>query len=352
MIRIFCTCVTSNYLEFIGPLRKSLTESGNFEKLVVLIADFDIKQENTPHDGIELISLKEIGDALVKDMTIYFGPRELPNALKPFCIEYVLQNNNVSEVIYIDSDLFFVDKLPDIFSKDLSNKKVVYTPHVITTGTLYERIPKEIDIVDMGILNGGFIAVKNHPSTFSILNWMKERFAHFGFDDRKNGYFLDQKILPLLLTIFPSEVGINFNNCLNVAFWNAHERDVEEKNGLFFIDNNRVVFFHMSGVSLKNGPMEVCYYLSKEENQKILTRSPWLYSVLKSYKVLLENFSNRISNWPFRFTSYNGVAMFPELRRHFFETRKIEKFSLPETKLIIIHKLKLINRQLRKYFQN
>jgi len=347
--RVFCTSITSNYLGFIGPLRESLTKSGNIEELIVLIADFDISSIGKGFNGIQFISLKEINNPLVADMAIYFSPGELANALKPFCIEYVLNKTAVDQLIYIDCDLFFINKLPDLFATaEMSNKKIIFTPHITKALSMLDRIPKEIDIVDMGILNGGFIAVKKDPDTFEILQWMKERFAYFGFDDRKNGYFLDQKLLPLLITLFPSKLGIDFSENLNIAFWNAHERNVYEKDNTYWIDNKPVIFFHMSGVKINGKNNEICQYLSEFENQTLISRSPWLLGVLVRYRSLIDVFSTEITNWPYKFVSYNNITLFPAIRRFYFKNRKMNKYAVPEAKLIMIHKLKLLNRYIRK----
>lgn len=348
--RVFCTSITSNYLSFILPLRRSLINSGNEEELFVLVADHELKPLSEDIPGIKFISLKDLSSEIVDQMTIYFGPGELANSLKPFCIEYILNLKCANEVIFIDCDLFFTSKLPNLFENHDARKLLLFTPHITKTCSITERVPKEIDIVDMGILNGGFIAVKHHARTFEILNWLKERFAYFGFDDRKNGYFLDQKLLPLLLTIFPEEVGIEFSESLNVAFWNSHERNVYIEDGNYFIEKKSpVIFFHMSGVKKNCLDSEICIYLSKEENLKIIERAPWIQNVLKDYLKNLNQF-NSLPSWPYKYTTYNNINLFPEIRRYYFKNRKLS-LTHHTVKLIIIHRLKLINRFLRKNFK-
>lgn len=344
--RIFCTCVTSNYLNFILPLKRSLINSENSEELYVIVADDDVSQLRTEIEGITFISLNELPDPVIKEMIIYFGPGELANALKPFCIEYLLKRTKISEVIYVDCDLYFTSKLPHLFKEQLQDKMMLFTPHIIEIKALKERVPRELDIADMGILNGGFIAIRNHPKTFEILAWLKERFSYFGFDDRKNGYFLDQKLLPLLLTLFPNEVGIEFSPLLNIAFWNSHEREVQRRGNTYYIDEKPVIFFHMSGARLNSTDTQICTYISKKENLEIIKRAPWLQDVLTAYKEGLKH-SNDLPTWPYKYTSYNGFKMFPELRRYYFVHKKLTS-SPPVLRMVFIQQLKLVNRFIRK----
>lgn len=345
--RVFCTCITSNYLNFILPLKRNLVNSENAENLYVLIADDDISPLTENIGGLTFISLNELSDPVVKEMTTYFGPGELANALKPFCIEYILKNTNIEEVIFIDCDLYFTSKLPSLFKENShQDKLMLFTPHITEIKPLRERVPKEIDIVDMGILNGGFIAVKKLPKTFEILNWLKERFSYFGFDDRKNGYFLDQKLLPLLLTLFPNEVGIEFCHSLNVAFWNSHERNIQKKGNNYWVNEKPVVFFHMSGVKKNGTDNQICAYLSEKENLAIIKRAPWIQDILISYKKNLIEFNN-LPTWPYKYTSYNGFTLFPELRRYYFNHKKLN-LTTHVLKMIFVQRLKLINRFIRK----
>ncbi len=344
--RIFCTCVTSNYLNFILPLKRNLINSGNSEDLYVFVADNDISPLSKDIEGITFISVNELPDAVIKEMLLYFGPGELANALKPFCIEYLLKNIHSDEVIFIDCDLYFVSKLPNLFIEQLQNKLMLFTPHITEIKPLNDRVPREIDIVDMGILNGGFIAVKNDSKTFEILAWLKERFAYFGFDDRKNGYFLDQKLLPLLLTLFPDEVGIEFSPSLNIAFWNSHERNVEKRGNTYWINEKPVIFFHMSGVKQTSIDNQISVYSGEKENTAILERAPWIRDVYIAYQKEL-NQLNDLPSWPYKFTTYNGFKLFPELRRYYFAHKKLT-LTVPVIKIIVIQRLKLLNRFIRK----
>src|SRR5260370_25269146 len=100
----------------------------------------------------------------------------------------------------------------------------------------------------MGCLNGGFAAWRRGQQAEKILDWMCTRFPIHGFCDRRAGMFVDQKLLPLVLQYFSEEVEVLFDPGLNVAFWNAHERNVERKGSGYQGKWREVAFFHMTEV--------------------------------------------------------------------------------------------------------
>src|SRR5690606_30628754 len=102
------------------------------------------------------------------------------------------------------------------------------------------RHTNEVEVVDQGIYNGGFIAFHAGPAADTALAWMRSRFPRYGFNDRRHGMFVDQKLLPFLPVYFPDDVRVWRAPTVNIAFWNSHERPVVQREGRWEIDGEPV----------------------------------------------------------------------------------------------------------------
>jgi len=310
----FCTVVTPSHLCWARALAESLKTAGNFEPLYVLLVSEESFTGSLP-DNIHLCALDQLTRSLPKNIHWYFDSFELCNALKPFIVEWVLQQG-FEEVCFLDADLYIVGSFDPVWSA-LADAHLLLTPHHLSPPSLNLCYTNEVSVSDMGMLNGGFLAWRNGDPTTAILNWMCQRFPLYGFCDRPKGMFVDQKLLPLLLQYFPQDVQILHNPCLNIAFWNAHERTVGHKDGRYFVGQDPVVFFHMSGFRL-NKPQTPCSYIPTRENEGILAAAPWMHPLLDEYSVLLRSCSEKDRSTPQPFNKFNGIQLTSSLRRILF----------------------------------
>lgn len=346
MKRSFCAVATPSYLCWVRALAKSLELSGNQEQLyVLLVAEFVPIDASLP-DNLHLVGLDQLNRALPKNICQYFDAFELCNALKPFIIEWIFQQG-VEKVIFLDSDLYITGSFESIWS-ELELKTLLLTPHQLKPPDLALKHINEASIADMGIFNGGFSAWRAGDTANKMLDWMCTRFPVYGFCDRQAGMFVDQKLLPMLLQYFWDEIEVVSNPCLNIAFWNCHERNVEFTNGIYVVDNQPVIFFHMSGFRLDKAHL-VCSYLSSRDNESILAAAPWMVQVLQDYSSLLSSCLGSDSKLPRPFAQFNGIKLIPELRRILFNKGDLSYRDPAVLRAIGLAELKKIKRRLLPY---
>ena len=343
----FCTVVTPSHLHLARALAKSLETSENSETLYVLLVNEDESfYPEKLHQNIKIIKISELNRELPENMCWYFDNFELCNALKPFIVEWVFQQG-FKKVIFLDADIYVVSPFAPIW-ETLNSYPLLLTPHHIYPPTLGLTYTDESAVADMGIFNGGFAGWSAGEKALKMLDWMCTRFPVYGFCDRKNGMFVDQKLLPLLIQYFHDTIGISKDPRLNIAFWNCHERIVSIQDEIFFIEGNHAIFFHMSGFRLTS-PSTPCSYLPPQQNAQILTKAPWLSKVMQNYVRLLQSYSDSSNKSLQPFSKFNGIKLTPNLRRILFKKGYLKYQDREVLVSITINGLKKIKQTLFPY---
>lgn len=343
-MKCFCTVVTRSHLRPAFVLARSLRSSGNTALLHLLVIDVDGPDElPPPPEGVVLHGLAEVEDRIPPLMPHYFDAFEMCNALKPFVVS-LLFTQGAEAVIYLDSDLFVVGSFDPVWSA-LEKYPVLLTPHQLMPPPLGLKHTNEIEIVDQGIYNGGFTAWLRGEKSECVLNWMCKRFPVYGFNDRPAGMFVDQKLLPLVVEYFPEVVGVLREATLNIAFWNAHERDVTHDGSRYVIGVVPVVFFHLSGYRIDR-PDVPCVYLPPGANQNIVEFAPWLSKVLADYLTLWEDIGEPCSAGEYKFSRFEGRVLTRGLRRILFKRGEISLRNPDVRRVLLVDRLRLIKRRL------
>lgn len=339
----FCTIVTPSHLPYAWVLGNSLRAAGNHEPLYVLLVGGDRPSAPAPVAGCTVLTIDDLSPAYPPLMRYYFSAFELCNALKPFLVSHLFDGLGCDRVVYLDSDLFITASFERVWRK-LDGASLLLTPHHFNPPPIDAGYTNEVDVVDLGFLNGGFAAWRNSEPTRRMLAWMRERFPIYGFY-RHLGMAADQKLMPLLLSYFPDDVRIWRDPGLNVAYWNAHERAVVEKAGRWFCDEQPVLFFHLSGYQPAH-PALPCAYVSAEANQRLLRNAPWLTRVIADYGARLSSAFAGYSPRPYAYTHYNGVKLNPAYRRLLFRTGRLDRLSRSFWSIWITVHLRMIKRLL------
>ena len=342
-MRCFCTVVSRSHLRPALALAVSLQVSGNGEILHVLVIDATGLDLPLPVSGIEFHSLDEVRSEIPELLPHYFDAFELCNALKPFLVT-LLFDLGAEAVIYLDSDIFAVGSFAPVWSA-LESHPVLLTPHLLQPPPLDLVYTNEVGIVDQGVYNGGFTAWRHCPETNRVLKWMCERFVRYGFNDRPNGMFVDQKLLPLVADYYSDDIWIWRELTVNIAFWNVHERPVAIANKVYSVDEQPVIFFHLSGFRFER-PDVPCTYLPPAANANILSIAPWLSDVMTNYRDLIASIPNPPPPAEYLFAKYDGFVLIPGLRRIIFKTGKLSRRDPEVLQVLLIYRLKLIKRRL------
>jgi hypothetical protein len=345
--RCFCSIVSLSHLGPAASLARCLLESGNKEKLHLLVTDIeDAAQVGNLPENLSIYPLRVLKAELPPLLPFYFDKFELCNALKPFFLRHLLAKG-MDSAIYLDTDIYVVDSFQPVW-EELGKVPFLLTPHNLKPIPLELGYTTEIAVADQGIYNGGFLGCRAGNDTAQILDWMRERFPAYGFNRRSEGMFVDQKLLPLLPVYFPEHVLVWREPAVNIAFWNLHERGVKREADCFMIDGTPVIFFHMSGYRTQM-PHKACSYLGESANRKILTKAPWFCGVMGDYHQLLQHGRGPESVEKYKYGAYRGIPLSPAMRTLLYQKQGNLRWGSWEVlKIFILDRLKILKRKVIK----
>lgn len=179
----------------------------------------------------------------ITELSKRYSGAEMCFIAKPVAFEYLLNQDDSTEVFYFDSDIrLFHDLLP--LSKALRGATALLTPHHLFP--FEDSIqPKEFDNLRTGVFNLGFCAMRPTLEAKRLCKWWKINTQNFGEEQFDLGLSSDQQWMSLAPVLF-SNVKICSHPGANVAFWNLHERNLDFENGLYKVNGQPLLFFHFS----------------------------------------------------------------------------------------------------------
>ena len=306
------TVVSRNYLHFARTLMASVREHAPDVDLVVVLCDVA--------EGIsvetELFTLLEIASLEIENFPEFvfrYDILELNTAVKPFVIRK-LMSSGYDSVIYFDPDIRIYSSLAPMLDL-VSQNNLVLTPHL--TGELDDgKSPGEVDILRAGTYNLGYIGVNNTEEARRFLGWWAERLRTRCVNDIDNGYFVDQKWIELVPSLFDG-VYINRDESWNVAYWNLNHREVAGSlDAGYTVNDALLVFFHFSGFVPRKGILSI-----HQNRLSLKSCGPVLANLFKRYgDELRANDRDGISKSPYAYGAFgNGTSIAPVLRRTYRE---------------------------------
>ncbi|WP_259016478.1 glycosyltransferase [Emticicia fluvialis] len=280
------TLCSVNYLAQAHTLGDSLKKHNpDFRFVIGLVDKLDTKDIDTSKlPDYPLLELDKIQIADLPGMCERYDITELNTAVKPYYLDYFLRNNpEATNIIYFDPDIIVFDKLTHL-EESLQKYDIVVTPHT-TTPYNDTKWQNEEDIVNTGVFNFGFVAIRRSDSARKMVDWWCQKLEKECLIDLCNGLFVDQHWADFFPVYFDN-VLINKHLGYNVAYWNLHERICTEKDGKWFINNSTALqFFHYSGYLIAK-PNEV----SKYQNRINFEDRPDIVALFELYRnELLKN---------------------------------------------------------------
>lgn len=262
MTLVFTLC-SVNYLAQAHTLGDSLREQNpGFVYIIGLVDKLETKDiDKSKLPDYQLLEVDKINIPDFEGMCDRYDITELNTAVKPYYFDYFLKSRpEITNIIYFDPDIIVFDKLTHL-EKNLEKYNIVVTPH-ITTPYNDDKWQNEEDVVNTGVFNFGFVAIKRSESAEKMINWWCTKLYKECVIDLCNGLFVDQHWAEFF-PVFFDKVLIDKHLGNNVAYWNLHERVCSIIEGKWFINEKiPLQFFHYSGYLIAK-PNEVSKYQNR-----------------------------------------------------------------------------------------
>jgi len=151
-------------------------------------------------------------------------------------IQFVLNNYRLSEVTYLDADLFFYEKPSVLLEKFAqSDASVMITPHRYT--------PRYDKSSTCGIYCVQFMTFKANACGLAALQWWQDRCIEWCYARFEDGKFGDQKYLDDWPERFPGIYVLEYIGG-GVAPWNIQQYLLAQRNGKLLVNGLPLVFYH------------------------------------------------------------------------------------------------------------
>ncbi|WP_128545213.1 glycosyl transferase [Larkinella soli] len=306
------TICSINYLAQARTLGDSLRQTNPDWKYVIGLVD-KLDAAALPPELIPAYPMLEVDRIEIEDfagMCDRYDITELNTAVKPFYIDYFFRNEpEAAEVIYFDPDIIVYQPLTRL-KNHLGEYNLVLTPHIcrpIDDGL----IPNELNHLNTGTYNLGFIGLRKSEESNRFVQWWKKRLVHECRIDLCNGLFVDQHWVNFA-PIYYDRVWIEKHPGYNAAYWNLHERTFSEKDGRWVVnDSYDLQFFHYSGYGVHK-PEEV----SKYQNRYTFPDRPDIVPLFRLYhQRLIDNLNETYRRYPCYYIKPPKVLYYQSVRK-------------------------------------
>ena len=189
-----------------------------------------------------VISAAELEDDELRKLKEERNSSEYCWTLKPVLLLHLYERlRDFNILVYLDSDLFFFDNPMQLLRRN-DKWSVLLTTHKVNRKA-----------------NGGFVAFRRSSHAFGALKWWRDSCLEWCYYNNDNGRFADQGYLDSMRVKYK---GVKYLDTpgANVATWNFFRYNFMLKDENIYVDRSRLIFYHFSGMRMKNYESSVAIY--------------------------------------------------------------------------------------------
>lgn len=262
---VFTICA-KNYIGLAQVLEQSIKKFNKDVDFYIFVADEFIESDklifedfnNKPDNILIAKDVLNLSNEKWNELSFKYNLTEFCTSIKSLCFSYVFQEKKYEKAIFLDPDILVFNSLNTIFG-ELEKYSIILTPHLLNVSKTASNRFRDNDMMNTGVFNLGFVALKQNDTSHKMLKWWDERLMDCCYIDYFSGYFTDQKWMNFIPGYFnQNEVLISNHLGMNVAPWNFEERKVIVKDNSYYIscriDGKELfplIFVHYSGFNYK-----------------------------------------------------------------------------------------------------
>ena len=293
-----CTIIAKNYLAQARVLAESFLAFNPGSEFAVLIIDDLDGFVDPAAEPFEVLSPRDIDCEPFLEMAARYDVLELSTAVKPWLLRRQLKAG-AEAITYLDPDIQVFGAL-DLLDREAREHGLALTPHNTVPIPDDGERPTQIDIMIAGVYNLGFVSIASRDETEALIDWWCERLTRDCRVDPVYGYFVDQRWFDLAPG-FVSDYSVVRLPEYNVAYWNAHSRELTRTDGQYLVDGRPLAFFHFSGFD-----PAVPHILSRHQTRIDLADRPVLRRICAEYaEVVSAHGYADTRRWPY---TYGHIA--------------------------------------------
>src|SRR5215210_1226635 len=302
-----CTIAAKARLPSARVVAASFAEHHPDVPFYVLLAD---EVEGCFDPAAEPYSLIGLGELELDDLRarcFRYAREQLSYALTPTVLRCLLARG-FERVLFLKQESLVCGPLDDLLAQ-LDASAILLTPHLL------ERLgaERELNILQSGVYNLGFLAVADRPAAHQFLAWWEGRLASDCRHAVAEGLHWEQRWVDLVPSLF-ADLGVLRDERVNVGHWNLPERSVDD-----------VRLFRFSGYE-PDAPERATRYADRLAMGALNGASEWF----GRYRgALLDSGWEAARGWPYAFDRFADGSPVPAIARRLHDELGRERFADP-----------------------
>ena len=306
------TIVAKNFLPFARVLAQSFVEHNPTVPFFVVLAD-RVDATFTPNgEPFEIVLFEQLGIPDLRRLCFTYSRQQVAIAAKPYLLRHLL-DQGFTTAIFLDADILVMDSLQRLFD-DAAAHAISLTPHLLSPLCAVDRCARELNILQSGVYNGGFVGVSEHESARRFLHWWADRLHTHCRHDVAQGMHYDQRWLDLVPALFDDVHIVREAGC-NKAHWNLPERGLPLTANGNGAHDSRLRFFHFSGFEPER-PGCVTRYSSRLTMESL---GPAAALFARYVRLLREQGYFECRDWPYAFGAFDNGVPIPDVARRLYQ---------------------------------
>jgi hypothetical protein len=254
--RVVASIVTSNYISQAMVTFGYLKETNpGIIYIVLIIGERSAIESKLPNGPYWMFWDELVNESDRSSLASKYLAFELACVLRGRLHKHFASQPTIERWAVIDTDIGVLGSLDPLFDA-LDAGPIALTLHSTSPICLDRIVPQESNLLELGIYNGGVVAMKHSDEALWISKWLCERLERYGRSWRnRQGQGLDAQIfeyvdqiwLNLVPVYCPTTVIIR-DERFNLGHWNLFQGQLEIKNNRALFNGKPVVMIHFSGL--------------------------------------------------------------------------------------------------------
>ena len=308
---VAATIAAKRHLSLARVLAASFREHHPDIPFFVLLADEVDGRFDPGHEPYQILQLGELAIPDLPRFRFHYRQQELTYAATPYLLTHLLDRGFTSACFFKQESLVLNDLGPIL--DRLADHSILLTPHLLKPLTGDDRHQRELNILQSGVYNVGFLGVTKTETTRAFLGWWQDRLYRFCRHNIPQGMHYEQRWLDLVPAFFEG-VHILRDPGFNVGHWNLSERAIHDVENQFTVDGEVCRFFRFSGFD-PDQPLAVTRYSSRLTMADIGGAA----TLFERYLARLEEAGyHETKSWPYAYDYFDNAVPIPDLARELY----------------------------------
>lgn len=215
--------------------------------------------------GLDVVCVvKALGAPETEEMARRYTEQEFSYALTPWLMQWVLRQG-FGRVLFLKQESLVTASLEPLMDRlRAPGVSLLLTPHLLAP---LGSVARELNILQCGTFNGGFVAVRGGGEGDRFLAWWQERLLEDCRYAPAEGLHFEQRWLDLAPGLLDG-VEVVRDPGVNVGHWHLPERQVRVEGETIWADGSLCRLFRFSGFDMEH-PEKATRYFDRLRMEKM-----------------------------------------------------------------------------------